>query len=479
MLNNEVFMEAAFKFGTPFYLFDLDELKARYIWLREHLGSRIKLCYAMKANPFLAGFMEDLTDRIEVCSHGEFLICREQGIPADKLILSGILKKEQELLQVCKRRELPVFTAESAGQFELLCHLAAKSNRQLRVLLRLTSGNQFGMDLSMAEELIAKAARRTQIKIIGLHYFSGTQKTDPERIAQELLLLDHTYQNIERKYGIILEHMEYGPGIYVEYFKNQKPWEESKMLQKLRECVESMHFKGTFMLEAGRLLAAFCGYYGTTIQELKQNHGTRYALVDGGIHHLHYDGQMAGMKIPFFRQLPERQKGSEKGWNLCGALCTANDILVRNVLLRDVRPGDLLVFERAGAYSMTEGMSLFLSRDLPAVAAYQKEKGISVMRRAFPVYKLNQITHYRGERRRRNSMKALIKILEQLGPGIDYENCQSLIDDHILESFMLLELVAEIEDQFEIRISPKEIKAENFNSAKAMWEMIQRTKRAR
>lgn len=478
MLNNEIFMKAALKFGTPFYLFDLDALKERYIWLRTQLGERVEFCYAMKANPFLAGFMADMTGRIEVCSHGEFLICREQGIPADQLILSGILKKERELLQVFRRKELPVFTAESSGQFELLCHLAAKFNRQIRVLLRLTTGNQFGMDLSMAEELIAKAARGTQIKILGFHYFSGTQKSNPEEMVQELLLLDHTYGDIERRYGIVLEHMEYGPGIYVEYFKNQKPWDETAVLQKLRECVESMRFKGTFVLEAGRLLTAFCGYYGTAVQELKQNHGTRYALVDGGLHHLHYDGQMMGMKIPFFRQLPERQKGREEGWNLCGALCTANDILVRNVVLKDARPGDLLVFERAGAYSMTEGMSLFLSRDLPAVLSFQKEEGFAMMRRVFPVYKLNQLTHYRGERRRRNSMNALIKILEQLVPGIDYENCESLIDDHVLDSFVILELVAEIEDEFEIRISPKEIKAENFNSAEAMWAMIQRAKKA-
>lgn len=73
-------------------------------------------------------------------------------------------------------------------------------------------------------------------------------------------------------------------------------------------------------------------------------------------------------------------------------------------------------------------------------------------------------------------MEELIEILEDIKPGVDYENCTTLIDDHILDSFAILSLVSEMEDAFDIEVSPAELVAENFNSAKALWAMITRLK---
>ena len=64
-------------------------------------------------------------------------------------------------------------------------------------------------------------------------------------------------------------------------------------------------------------------------------------------------------------------------------------------------------------------------------------------------------------------------------PDVNYKEEQALIDSHILDSFLILELVAELEDTFYIRISPADIVAENFNSAGAMWKMIERLKKER
>ncbi|MDD6070518.1 MAG: acyl carrier protein [Clostridiales bacterium] len=73
-------------------------------------------------------------------------------------------------------------------------------------------------------------------------------------------------------------------------------------------------------------------------------------------------------------------------------------------------------------------------------------------------------------------MNELIEILEELLPGEDVENCTTLIDDHILDSFGILSLVSEIEDAFEVEISPAELIPDNFNSASALWDMITRLK---
>lgn len=71
-------------------------------------------------------------------------------------------------------------------------------------------------------------------------------------------------------------------------------------------------------------------------------------------------------------------------------------------------------------------------------------------------------------------MEKLIKILQGIEPDVDYETCQNLIDGHVLDSFSILELIAQLEEAFAIRISPGEITAENFNSAQAIWTMVER-----
>ena len=71
-------------------------------------------------------------------------------------------------------------------------------------------------------------------------------------------------------------------------------------------------------------------------------------------------------------------------------------------------------------------------------------------------------------------MEKLIEILEDIQPDADYENCTTLIDDGILESFAILSIVGELEDEFDISITPAEIIPENFNPAAALWAMVQR-----
>ena len=71
-------------------------------------------------------------------------------------------------------------------------------------------------------------------------------------------------------------------------------------------------------------------------------------------------------------------------------------------------------------------------------------------------------------------MEELIEILEDLVPGIDYTTCTTLIDDKKLTSFDILSLVSEIEDQFDVELSPADLTPANFNSAQALWTLIQK-----
>ena len=101
--------------------------------------------------------------------------------------------------------------------------------------------------------------------------------------------------------------------------------------------------------------------------DIKQNHSENYAIVDGGMHQIVYFGQFMAMKHPKIRLFPEREDEDTQEWNICGSLCTVNDILVKRLPLSNLQIGDVLVFAKTGAYCMTEGISLFLTRELPEV----------------------------------------------------------------------------------------------------------------
>lgn len=75
-------------------------------------------------------------------------------------------------------------------------------------------------------------------------------------------------------------------------------------------------------------------------------------------------------------------------------------------------------------------------------------------------------------------MKQLLEILEDIQPGVDYENCTTLIDDGILDSFAILSIVSELEEEFGVSVTPVEIIPDNFNSAQALWAMVQRLQEA-
>ncbi|MBP3487535.1 MAG: alanine racemase [Roseburia sp.] len=380
------------EFDTPLYLFDLDVLREDIAAMKEVLQDHVSLCFAMKANPFLAKEMAGHVERIEVCSPGELRICMAQNIPMSKVVLSGVLKEERDIEELLCGGELPLFTAESGEQAELLRRLAKKHGRNISVLLRLTSGNQFGMDEAVLLDEAEALLDCPFTEFAGIHFFSGTQKRKSEQIRKELEMLDGLCARVKERTGKAVSHLEYGPGFGVEYFKGTKPWgcrEALGALSDACECAKALTFGGTVTFEMGRFLTAMCGSFVTRVREVKENGGVRYCLVDGGMHHINYDGQVMAMKTPHCTQFPARMDEEEADYCICGALCTANDILIRKYPLRGIGPGDLLVFERTGAYSMTEGMSLFLSRNLPAVVCYSKDGGYEALRKQTPSYPLN------------------------------------------------------------------------------------------
>lgn len=376
------------KYGTPLYVFDMDQLSDQVCGFQKTVAGKAELCFAMKANPFLVSFMAARTERIEVCSMGEFQICQAAEIPPHKLLISGVLKKREhfhKILEACQDQSM--YSMESLSQMAQAAEWGRKNGRRIPVLLRLTSGNQFGMDKDLVRNILQARELFPFLNIRGIHYFSGTRKKITG-ICRELEELDEYLAETEKKTGYRIEELEYGPGIAAASFDGEEE-KSTADLAVLCGRIAEMKWKGKLTLEMGRVFAASCGYYLTGIHDIKRNEGRNYCIVDGGIHQLQYDGQIRGMYRPKIRVIPEHPGEETKKWTVCGSLCTSNDILAQNVAFAGLRRGDVLVFEKTGAYSAMEGMALFLSHALPGVALYSRTDGWQLVRRKHPTYQWN------------------------------------------------------------------------------------------
>ena len=394
-MNEKQISNVLSSYKTPFYLFDINELHNRIEYIRGAMPPSVSLCYAIKANTFIVNEIIDHVARFEVCSPGELSICLEHGILAEKLVISGVYKTPEVIDHLIEAR-LPIgrYTVESLSQFELLKNSAEKYDRQITLLLRLSSGNQFGIGEEEIETIISNHKDNPRITIAGIQYFSGTQKTSLKRLKREIEHLDLFLAELENKYGFKTDELEFGTGFPVSYFEAEA-FDEQVFFKEFSDILLSMKYKTQITLEIGRSIAASCGSYFTSVVDVKTNKGQHYAILNGGMHQLVYFGQFMAMKKPYIQLLPERSTGEMKEWNLCGSLCTANDILVKQLPICDLKIGDTIMFKNTGAYCPTEGISLFLSRELPRVLLLGTDGKITSVREPIDTDKFNSSNYER------------------------------------------------------------------------------------
>ena len=372
---------------TAYYVFDYGILAKRLEFLRSLLGEKIALAYAIKANPFLVQGTRGKAARLEICSPGESEICDALGVDPKITVISGINKTPAFIEKLVAHTEGRIYTVESLTQFELLDRLSRKYDKKLSILLRLTNDSQFGINRQEIEELIKNREQYQGLEFRGIQFFSGTQKTSLKKLRREILQLDDLLGALEQDYGYRSPELEYGPGFPVSYFGEDL--EEEPLITGLRQLLEEMTWQGEVTLELGRSIAASCGTYYTHVADKKTNHGQNYLILDGGMHQMVYFGQYMGMKLPKVTLVGKEEEPPVAEWNLCGSLCSMNDIMVKSLPLPPVEIGDTLCFPNTGAYCVTEGIALFLSRDLPAVYIRDTRGGLTLARETTETYPWN------------------------------------------------------------------------------------------
>ena len=390
-MNEAQIREIAKGYGTPVYAFEESELIKRVELIKSIVPESVKLCFAMKANPFLTGTMNKLVERLEVCSPGEYEICIREKIDPAKIIVSGVNKTVQSMDRIFSySKGEGIYTIESPLHYDILHECAQKHNLVIKVLPRLSSGNQFGMDEETLERVLDKVCSDQYMIPVGIHYYSGTQKK-MKKVEKELASLSEYAKKLKEKYSIDELELEYGPGLMVSYFENEADVDAGEQLEELAELLKTVSEFDHIAIEMGRFLVSYCGTYITRVMDVKKTGDSRFLIVDGGIHQLSYYGQLMGMKKPYIKLIKDEKRSdySSGAFNICGSLCTVNDVIVRDVEFTDIAKCDILAFERCGAYSVTEGMALFLSRELPAVVLVGNDKTIRVLRDVTQINILN------------------------------------------------------------------------------------------
>lgn len=403
MISTQRIAELAEEYGTPLYILDKEQLDIRVNRIKEVLGEKIKLCFAMKANPFFVDAFKRMGVLYEVCSPGEFVICEREGVDLKSVVLSGVNKEQPDVEHAMDTGKVARYTAESVNQLKLLEKCAAEKDIKAPVLLRVTSGNQFGLDESEIERVAAFGHQDyPHLLFCGIQCYTGTQKKKADVFISELTWLDNLCTRLYEKYGFEMKELEYGPGLPVNYFGEAAYHSDEDMLYKLAETLDTLKDRYHITLEMGRYMVSECGIYVTSVADIKKNKGLNYVIVDGGINHVNYYGQTMAMKIPAYSYV--RHDGTivkdydkeslltgnpEENWTVCGSLCTVADVLVKNLPIGIPEYGDRLILYNMGAYSVTEGIYLFLSRKMPKIIACNAGENVEVYREFYGTDVLN------------------------------------------------------------------------------------------
>lgn len=376
---------------SPAYIFDADAFAERCRQVKEALGD-IPLTYSIKANPFLLNCIPEEISHVEVCSPGELKICMEMHVAPETIIYSGVMKEQSDIEQAVFY-DVGILTAESLLHVQLENEAVLKFGKaKKKVILRLTSGNQFGMSACDIKKILAEREQYPGLEFYGIHHYSGTQKKI-RQIRKDMQRLEALLTELKADYGFEPQLIEYGPGIGVDYFEAPYEAHDIEMFREALPALLDFAVRYPLGIEMGRFLAAPCGSYLTQVKDRKENSETNYIICDGGIHHLKYHGQTMAMQVPPIHVLSDagdvmdasswKEDGSGENavpYMICGSLCTVADVLVREAVLPRVDQGNYLLFGRCGAYSVTEGTALFLSRTMPQIYLYKKEKGYLLVR---------------------------------------------------------------------------------------------------
>lgn len=367
--NNQLMAEQvslnqlAKQYGTPLYVYSRTELEQRWHAFDQAFGKQPHLvCYAVKTNSNIAVLqvLAHLGSGFDIVSQGELERVLRAGGQADKVVFSGVAKKESEI-----ERALEVgircFNIESHAELDRIQTVAQRLDKIAPISIRvnpdvdakthpyISTGlkeNKFGVDIQTAPALYQKAADYSHIKIIGIDCHIGSQLTEIRPFVDALKKVVQLKQLLADR-GIQIHHLDLGGGLGIRY-TDETPPDIADYIQALLTELNDPSIE--VIIEPGRAIAGNAGVLVTEVEYLKPSDHKHFAIIDAAMNDLIRPAlyQAYQQIIP----LSPRTDGVEASWDLVGPVCETGDFLGKDRTL-NLKAGDLLAVLSAGAYGFT------------------------------------------------------------------------------------------------------------------------------
>lgn len=293
--------EIAARVGTPFYCYSTATLTRHYQVFRDAFaGIPTLVCYAMKANSNQAVLttLARLGAGMDVVSEGELRRARAAGVPADRIMFSGVGKTEREQA-LALDEDILCFNVESEPELLQLSRVASEKGKTARVSLRINpdvdarthakiatgkAENKFGIPWGRAGAVYAQAAALPGIQVSGIDMHIGSQITALEPFDAAFSRLGGLIADL-RAAGHVIDHVDLGGGLGIPYHdNNEPPPHPDAYAQVVRKHVEHLDCKVIF--EPGRMIAGNAGILVTRVIYVKDGANKAFVIVDAAMNDL-------------------------------------------------------------------------------------------------------------------------------------------------------------------------------------------------
>ena len=354
--------------GTPFYCYSTATLERHYrVFADAFAGMDALVCYAMKANSnqAIVKTLARLGAGMDIVSGGELRRALAAGVPPERIVFSGIGKTREEMAAGLDAGIL-CFNIESEPELEALAEVAASKGARAPISVRVNpdvdarthrkiatgkSENKFGVPISRARAVYARAARLPALKVTGVDMHIGSQITDLEPFENATELLAGLARDLMAE-GHELHHMDLGGGLGIPYREHDEPPPNPEAYAAaIKRHTQGLGLKQIF--EIGRMIAGNAGILVTRIIYVKVGEGKIFVIVDAGMNDLIrptlYDAEHE------IKPVREPAPGAARiVADVVGPVCETGDYLALGRELPQVEAGDLLAVMTAGAYGSVQ-----------------------------------------------------------------------------------------------------------------------------
>ena len=354
--------------GTPFYCYSTATLERHYrVFAGAFADVDALVCYAMKANSNQAVLktFAKLGAGMDVVSEGELRRARAAGVPASKITFSGVGKTAREISYALDEN-IHCFNVESEPELERLSALASARGATASIAIRVNpdvdakthakistgkSENKFGVPISRAREVYARAAALPGIHVSGVDMHIGSQITDLAPFDDAFTLLAE-FVTLLRSDGHVIDHLDLGGGLGVPYRDDNEPPPHPDAYAAIIKN-RTRHLDAKLVLEPGRLLVANAGILVTEVIYVKEGEGKTFVIVDAAMNDL----IRPTLYEAYHAVWPVREPGPATPRiiaDIVGPVCESGDYLALNRDLPVLHTGDLVAIMSAGAYGAVQ-----------------------------------------------------------------------------------------------------------------------------